>query len=213
MANRKPGAAPTKTSEPPAVTGKRKRPEVQMKECLICVEASPLYRNFPAFTTCSHNPDTCLACIAKHSVVLLQASSGRKWSACRCPQCDVPIPTEELQGALPRAIVKEMKDMVGEALQSTDDRWRWCLALGCNHGSLQNGRTEMIRCRKCDYKMCFKHQVPWHRGYSCEEYERSHPQAAITKTSEEMIRKMSRPCPGCGVAVEKAGGCNHMRCM
>jgi IBR domain, a half RING-finger domain len=205
-------STPTKASEFPKVTGKRKRAEVETKECVICIETKPVYRNFPDFTTCSHHPDTCSSCVAKQTVTLLEASRGKGWSVCKCPQCDVVIPEEELHGALPRALVKDMKEMVDKAHHSADDSWRWCLAEGCGHGSLQDGRNEMIRCRKCDYKMCFKHQIPWHRGYTCLEYETSHPQAAITKTSEEMVRKMSKPCPGCGIAVEKDGGCNHMNC-
>jgi len=212
MARKKAAKPSTTPSKPLTVTGKRKRPEVQMKECVICVETKPIYRNFPAFTTCSHDPDTCLSCIAKQTVILLQDSGGKGWSACTCPQCNVAVTTEELQGALPRALVKGMKEMVDKAHRSTDDSWRWCLAPGCGHGSLQDGQKEMIRCRKCDYKMCFKHQVPWHQGYTCNDYETSHPQAAITKTNEEMINKMSKPCPGCGIAVEKVGGCNHMSC-
>ena len=212
MPKRKPARAAIRTSKPSTVIGKRKRTEVETRECVICVESQPVYRNFPTFTTCSHDADTCLSCIAKQTVILLQASRGKGWSACRCPQCDVSIPTEELQSALPRALVKEMKEMVSKAAQTTDDSWRWCLRPGCGHGSIHDGRDEMIQCRKCTYKMCFKHQVPWHQGYSCQDYETSHPQAAITKTNEEMIQKMSKPCPGCGIAVEKTGGCNHMSC-
>jgi IBR domain, a half RING-finger domain len=212
MAKSKSTKTPTKNPKLPQAIGKRKRPEVQTKECVICVENKPLYRNFPAFTSCSHDPGTCSSCVAKQTVTLLEASSGTGWSSCRCPQCDAPIPTEELQNTLPRALVKEMRGLVDKALQSTDDSWRWCLATGCGHGGLQNGLNEMIRCRKCDYRMCFKHQVPWHTGYSCQEYETSHPEAAVTKTNEEMIRKMSKPCPGCGIAVQKDGGCNNMSC-
>lgn len=201
-----------KAPKPPPVTGKRKRQDVQSKECVICIETKPVYRKFPAFTTCSHDPDTCSSCIAKQTVTNLEAAQGTGWSACRCPQCNMTLPAEELQSALPRALVKEMKDMINRTDASTDDRWRWCLASGCGHGSLQDGRNEMIRCRKCDCKMCFKHQVPWHKGYTCQEYDTSHPQAAITKTNEEMIKKMSKPCPGCGIAVEKIGGCSHMTC-
>jgi IBR domain, a half RING-finger domain len=204
--------APANPAEPPKVVGKRKRTEVQTKECVICFESKPLYRNFPAFSSCSHGPETCSSCVAKQTVTLLLSISGKGWSVCRCPQCDVRLPEEELQGALPRALVKEMKEMVNRALDSADESWRWCLAAGCGHGGLHGGGQEMIRCRKCDYKMCLKHQVPWHTGYTCQEYETSHPHAAITKTSEELVQKVSKPCPGCGIAVQKDGGCNHMSC-
>lgn len=212
MAERMAVKSAIEVSKPTTVSGKRKQAIVQTKECVICAETKSVYRNFPAFSTCSHDADTCSSCIAQQTVTTLEVSRGKGWSVCKCPRCNVPVPTEELQSALPRALVKEMKELVENALQSTNDSWRWCLAPGCGHGNLQHGRNEMIRCRKCDFKMCYKHQVAWHNGYTCKEYETSHPQAAITKTNEEMIKKMSKPCPGCGIAVEKAGGCNHMRC-
>ena len=212
MGKGKHAKAVSNTSKMSIVAGKRKRTEVQTKECVICVEAKPVYRNFPEFTTCSHEADTCSSCVAKQTVILLQSSHGQGWSACRCPQCDVPMPTEELHAALPRALVKEMKEVVGKTLDSSQESWRWCLAAGCGHGSLHDGKSEMIRCRKCGHKMCFEHQVPWHTGYTCQQYEMSHPQAAITKSSEELISKMSKPCPGCGIAVQKVGGCDFMIC-
>lgn len=212
MAKRKRSQAPAKPSKPPTMAKKRRRAQVETKECVICAESIAIYRNFPQFSTCAHAPETCSSCVAKQCVILMEGPHGKGWSACRCPQCDVPVPTEELQSALSRALVKEIKEMVSRSLASADETWRWCLAPGCGHGSLQDGRKEMIRCRKCGYKTCFKHQVPWHSSYTCEEYEMSHPQAKITRTTEEMVIKMSKPCPGCGIAVQKTGGCNHMNC-
>lgn len=212
MAKRKLAETASKSSKPWSATGKRKRNNVQTKECVICVETKPLYRNFPTFTACSHRPDTCSACIAKQTVTLLEASREKGWTVCRCPQCDVSIPPQELQGALPRAVVRGINEMIDKAVKTTHDSWRWCLAVGCGHGSLQDGRKDMIKCGRCEYKMCFKHQVPWHHGYTCQEYETSHPQVAVTKTNEDMVKIISRPCPGCGIAVEKVGGCNQMRC-
>jgi IBR domain, a half RING-finger domain len=212
MAQRKRAEAFAENPKDSKVTRKRKRVEVHKKECVICAETKPVYRNFPSFSSCSHDPDTCSSCVANQTITLFLASRGTGWSACKCPQCDVAVSTDELQGALPRALLQEMKGLADRLRDSGNESWRWCLSSGCGHGSLQDGTKEMIRCGKCNYKMCFNHQVPWHDGYTCQEYETSHPQAAITKTTEEMLAKMSKPCPGCGIAVQKEGGCNHMSC-
>lgn len=189
--------------------GKRKRAEVPTRECAICLEIRPIYRNYPLFSSCTHD-DTCISCIAKQTVARLELH--HKWSACTCPQCDVQIPTEELHGVLPRTIVKEMKELLKRASLSSHEAWRWCLAPGCGHGGVQNGRSEVYKCSKCGTKACFKHQVPWHAGYTCDQYDDSHPNAEITKSSEEAIKNMTKPCPGCGTRVGKNGGCSHMWC-
>ena len=132
------------------------------KECVICTDSQPVYRNFP--DVCPHHEsDTCLRCLTRHCVSRLE--QFRHWY-CNCPQCGADVDTEILQGILPRSIVKEMNIMVKQTVNSSDEAWRWCLASGCGHGSLQKPRkpSEMVKCRKCSAKQCFKHQVPWHEG-------------------------------------------------
>jgi hypothetical protein len=195
------------------IMGKRKRAEIETRDCAICMENKPLYRDFPNFSSCtSHDADTCLSCIAKQTVTRLELHRQQGWSACTCPQCGTDIPTEELHGVLPRTLVKELKKLLNRASLSSEEAWRWCLAPGCDHGALQTGKSEMIKCGKCGAKACFKHQVPWHAGYTCEEYDDSHPSAEITKSDEDAIKKTTKPCPKCGTRVMKDGGCNHMRC-
>ena len=45
-------------------------------------------------------------------------------------------------------------------------------------------------------------------------YDASHPESAITKTSNERVMKTAKKCPGkdCPHWIEKDGGCDHMYC-
>jgi len=69
----------------------------------------------------------------------------------------------------------------------------------------------MIACGECNYAMCFKDQVSWHIGQTCEEYamEQMEPGA---KESLEYIAKNTKRCPMCSVNIEKGEWCFHMTC-
>jgi hypothetical protein len=77
-------------------------------------------------------------------------------------------------------------------------------------GTRQRSR---VLCDACGFEMCFFHQIPWHEGQTCVDYDadRGDPEVAAT---EEWLRQNTKTCPGlCGASVEKKGGCFHMTCQ
>lgn len=45
---------------------------------------------------------------------------------------------------------------------------------------------------------------------TCAQYEKQ--VAEETRASQRLISTTAKPCPGCGIPVEKVAGCNHMKC-
>jgi len=185
---------------------KRKR-ELETRECIICAEEKPVVRNsFPTFISCDHGANTCLDCYSQQTATVLGRDRTDGWSKITCLECDGVVTKEELQGVLPRRLVKELNNLSKQATYASDDAWRWCLAPGCGHGGIYDeSKGVMIKCRKCGARSCFNHQVKWHEGYSCENYELSHPDSPITKTNEDLIKKTTKPCP-CKSPKSNAGG-------
>ncbi|CEI67649.1 unnamed protein product [Fusarium venenatum] len=70
-----------------------------------------------------------------------------------------------------------------------------------------------VVCADCDFEMCFTHQVNWHEGLSCEQYdslkETGDPEFQQT---QEWITNNTKPCPECNIQVQKGNGCFHMTC-
>ena len=67
-----------------------------------------------------------------------------------------------------------------------------------------------MNCEACGDKSCFTHDIPWHQGLTCSEYETI--KRGVDKATEKYIKKETKPCPSCGVRIVKTGGCDSMVC-
>ena len=64
------------------------------------------------------------------------------------------------------------------------------------------GRELLIICSQCNTESCHLHGNV-HPGTLCSEMN------ADDAASERLIPTITNKCPGCGVNIEKNGGCNH----
>jgi len=108
------------------------------------------------------------------------------------------------------------------ALGQAVDFW-WCTAPGCGNGQehVDGENAPMFQCAACGHQSCIKHNVPWHEGQSCTEYDedpdwqqRKACQQREDGASERAVNRTSKPCPGrnCGRKIHKTDGCDHMPC-
>ncbi|KAK3316225.1 hypothetical protein B0H66DRAFT_560739 [Apodospora peruviana] len=193
-------------------------------------------RAFPppsALPACSaaHNLDICRTCLGRHLATQLD-TRGR--AACESLGCPTPgcghIYTHDEIRLLAPAETFAMYDKLRLLSHlATLPNFRWCLREGCEMGQIheipdQMGdgpldcRRNCVQCDVCGFDMCFRHQVPWHRGQSCAEYEAAgwgqmgggggNPEMEAT---QEWLRTHTKQCR-CGARVEKEGGCFHMTC-
>lgn len=92
-----------------------------------------------------------------------------------------------------------------------------CLGPNCDSGQIHGGGNDqpIMTCTTCQFKTCFTHQMPWHTGQTCAEYdteksERTRQEAA----SAEFIAEKTKACPNpkCGLNLDKYTGCDHVIC-
>jgi hypothetical protein len=183
-----------------------------MRECLICAESKPSPHKFPALPSCDHDANTCIDCYVQQAIVLIE--QHHQWSAVTCPACNVAPPASDLAIILPRQEFTRLDELVKKAALRDDPGWRWCLASGCGHGQIHATpvNSQPVRCAKCNAKSCFHHQIKWHLGYTCDEYDESHAQSTITRTDEDTVKRITKACPNCEWRIQKEGGCSHMVC-
>lgn len=75
---------------------------------------------------------------------------------------------------------------------------------------------------ECQKYTCGTHNIPWHQGYSCQEYDahtsQEEDQNTIdNKLSMQKVQGESKACPGCNRMIFRQGdngddGCEHMTC-
>ncbi|KAK3313138.1 hypothetical protein B0H66DRAFT_387035 [Apodospora peruviana] len=167
--------------------------------------------------SCGHEMDHCNSCQAEHMKAKLE-ELGRDVAD------NMPCPSEECQRKLS---YDEVKLYAGKETAERYDKYlllksisqlpnfRWCSRGGCENGQLYEDEDEMISCDECGYGMCFQHQVPWHYGLTCEEYnsQKEHGDPSFQDT-QEWIKENSKLCPGegCGINIVKGDACFHMTC-
>lgn len=109
-----------------------------------------------------------------------------------------------------------MKAIATQKTAEKNPRYRSCISPDCTAGQLhpRKALTDMVVCYRCETKSCFHHGLPWHAGDTCASYGRKHPAVPVLWTSEVRLRAEAKKCPGpgCEYYVEKAGGCEAMRC-
>lgn len=65
-------------------------------------------------------------------------------------------------------------------------------------------------CEGCGAHSCYKHEVAWHTGQTCKEYDESIKQSDFA--TADYISRETKGCPGCSIPIEKDGGCDHITC-
>ena len=109
------------------------------------------------------------------------------------------------------------KLMTRKALESLPN-FRWCLGPNCSSGQIHRmGNAEPIMiCNSCGFRMCFVHQIPWHRnGISCAEWDLlAGDEKSQDAASAKLLKEITKACPSpsCGWRIQKIDGCDQMTC-
>ncbi|KAJ1308383.1 hypothetical protein OPQ81_004089 [Rhizoctonia solani] len=93
----------------------------------------------------------------------------------------------------------------------------WCKNAKCNWGQVHESgaNAPIVICQVCRARSCFTHNVPWHTGLTCAQYNAQHVnRARENQASEAYIARNAKQCPNprCGRRIEKFDGCDHMTC-
>jgi hypothetical protein len=74
----------------------------------------------------------------------------------------------------------------------------------------------LMICKKCSFKTCVVHKLPWHEKMTCEEFDSDESQIERLEQNEataKLLAKLaSKICPTCQQGVDRSDGCDHLRC-
>jgi hypothetical protein len=96
------------------------------------------------------------------------------------------------------------------------ENFLWCTGKGCTarqvHAVSRSG--EIMICCACEAKTCAHHQMQWHDGLTCTEYDAQQAlrASALTALTADWLQEHTKRCPRCSAHIEKDDGCEHMTC-
>ena len=101
----------------------------------------------------------------------------------------------------------------------------FCPAANCSAGLIPEPGQRRIECLECKYVFCGRCQNAYHagrcttaevqqaaRGENPNRFNQNVERARWAAASERYVKEISKLCPGCGAAIQKTEGCNHMTC-
>lgn len=95
--------------------------------------------------------------------------------------------------------------------------YRACRRPGCFSGQIHISTDEgnIWTCEVCKFKICTVHNVEFHYGQTCPDYDGMRRQQTHEDVmSVEWMEANAKRCPGlnCSIPIQKKDGCDHMTC-
>jgi hypothetical protein len=189
--------------------------------CVRCGQNKPS-RSFPRrkpSPRCNHNTNTCKECLQawvdtqiRSDLLMADVRDNRSYRL-RCPECPELIQAADVQAIATPEMYRMFDLSVRSCTAGPHSRWFWCQNPECENGGIAwPRRAEVFNCRMCNVPSCLSCSQG-HPGETCAGYHaRIQNPVEGEDESLELIRQLTRPCPGCGMGIEKDGGCSRMRC-
>lgn len=179
--------------------------------CRSCLSDLPS-RNFPNYNPspdCKYLINTCEECLQgwvdaqiKQNLAVTDEKDNTVFGL-KCPECPASMQTRNLRAATSSEIYQIFDKQKRNHIAETTSGWFWCQNPRCNDGAVLKDETAKVAtCAKCGSDSC----VPCHRlAYpreTCAKYQvRIKDRVDEEDKSLETIRKVTKPCPKCGVRV------------
>ncbi|XP_046566743.1 E3 ubiquitin-protein ligase RNF14-like [Haliotis rubra] len=199
-------------------------------ECLVCFEEFPGSQFYRLGDCLHHTCRRCMEAYCHHHVSLGTVEELR----CPATNCNVSVPPDIVQNVLPAEEFDRWERLLLQrALESMTDV-DWCPR--CNNPVIreEEDHLNLGHCTTCFFSFCTLCRDPWHQGDVCMTIEqklqtvnrkellssageRRHFEEKRRKLEEEIrtktrLHRKTRLCPKCSAKIEKAGGCNKMKC-
>ncbi|KAI1152387.1 hypothetical protein F4825DRAFT_312853 [Nemania diffusa] len=181
--------------------------------CSICADdkrVSEMPNQRSITRDCAHAATACSDCIGQWITRSMETVS---WDRLKCPECPNLLSFQDVEAFAPRDTFDRYDRLATRAALDRIAGFRWCLNPKCDSGQIYPSGCEKAKCHACQRSSCVRHDVPWHSGETCKEYDkRTRKQRKSYKLSEKHIQKTTKTCPGCKRHVNKYSGCDHITC-
>ena len=141
--------------------------------CVACSEDLPLedFSESSLTRTCSHTNSACKECMKQWIEARL---SNGTWNDIKCLECDEMMQYTDVQLHADSDVFQKYDTLAAMSWLSNEEHFVWCRNQGCGSGQLHVGaqNTPMFQCFSCRSQYCIVHEVPWHEGETCTDFNR-----------------------------------------
>eukprot|EP01129_Flabellula_baltica_P007488 TRINITY_DN2918_c0_g1_i2.p1 TRINITY_DN2918_c0_g1~~TRINITY_DN2918_c0_g1_i2.p1 ORF type:complete len:356 (+),score=52.23 TRINITY_DN2918_c0_g1_i2:326-1393(+) len=177
-------------------------------ECEICLCDKDYNECYKLLCNHSYHED----CMAQQLDVLIAA---RQFPLrCQRPRCGKEIEQSDLENLLDEKglelLAKARKD---HFVNTHRDTYGYCFTPDCDEIFSKEENPEFFTCISCGEKYCIPCQEVYHEGQNCEEFQKEKREREEQMLNNQLFQQYGfKPCPNCGVPVEKVSGCNRVPC-
>ncbi|KAG7396457.1 E3 ubiquitin-protein ligase arih2 [Phytophthora boehmeriae] len=173
----------------------------RQRECQICFDKLEALQQHVCVACCGSFCSSCTRWYIEYKV--LEGEVSQKKMVCPSPQCTHPL-SEELIEALvsPETFTKYKKFLKNQKVGI-----RFCPRAGCCAvlDEPLNSSARRVKCQTCKQESCMRCGGDFHKIPTCRRVEK--------RFGRWKKRHNVRACPSCTAAIEKQGGCSHMKCF
>ena len=195
--------------------------------CVVCDDVGAI----PRRSCCGNH--VCEVCLIQF--VTSRVEQGLPIIHCPCPDCDEPLPRDEVKALLPMHLVAKYEqflvDTEGNPGMKTCPR---CSFILCWEEYQKSGSSRILSletksrkkpprkkhssekykviCPACDLPWCFSCHAPWHEQVPCREFQKGQKLFKKWVKSRQNGVANAQRCPKCNTCIQRSTGCDHMTC-
>ena len=180
--------------------------------CNICADDKAASEMLKFTVRCRHPPTACRDCVRRW---LASRIDGGRWMDLNCSECGEALDHHDMRCCASRETFERYDYLVTHDALNGIDEFRFCLSPTCSSGQMHRHDSDCpeFDCQACGARHCVRHNVPWHEGMTCAQYDARHPERRRDENaSEREVSTSSARCPGCGRVCYLYTGCNHITC-
>ncbi|RMX87532.1 hypothetical protein D0868_14963 [Hortaea werneckii] len=186
------------------------------RECIICCEEYPVN----SFPDSPHQPNgkcqssVCRACFEQH---LQNEVENKRWNEVHCPECSQGLEEPEMKRLALQSTYEQWLDKAAKSYNEGTEDFRACPNATCSWGCFFSTKADgnIFTCQLCNIRYCVVCEVNMHEDETCAAFQQrraTQDTAREERRSERYLKKISKPCPRCGVNIDKFTGCDHVTC-
>ncbi|KAL6885182.1 hypothetical protein HDV57DRAFT_417085 [Trichoderma longibrachiatum] len=141
------------------------------RDCSICADTKEpiLFPRFSPTASCEHPPTACLECLEQS---IRSDLTSKIWTDIRCPECRGLLDYTDIQRYADEETFKRYETLALRAAMAEAENFFWCTS-DCGSGQIHESGHELpiVICLHCSHRSCFRHNVAWHQGLTCDEYD------------------------------------------